>query len=99
MRETEKERKYVRPLPAPHAASCLCFSSIISFFYQFRSKQQGYTLSTWDAYQKYRALNIQAGTTFCDGAFQKVREGRRRLAAHCAPSTSPFFPLIILPTL
>ncbi len=29
-----------------------------------------YTLSSWDAYNKYRALNVQAGTRFCDGAFQ-----------------------------
>jgi hypothetical protein len=32
---------------------------------------KGYTLSSWDAFQAQRVLNVQAGTTFCDGAFQK----------------------------
>lgn len=30
-----------------------------------------YTLSSWDAFRAQRVLNVQAGTTFCDGAFQK----------------------------
>jgi hypothetical protein len=32
---------------------------------------KGYTLSSWDAFRAQRVLNVQAGTTFCDGAFQK----------------------------
>jgi hypothetical protein len=38
---------------------------------------RGYTLSAWDAFAAERSLNIQAGTTFCDAAFQKeVASGR-----------------------
>jgi len=38
---------------------------------------RAYTLSSLDAFTRYRALNIQAGTQFCDGAFQKeVQSGR-----------------------
>jgi hypothetical protein len=32
---------------------------------------KGYHLSSWDAFRDQRVLNVQAGTTFCDGAFQK----------------------------
>jgi hypothetical protein len=32
---------------------------------------KGYTLSSLDAYDKYGALNVQAGCAFCDGAFQR----------------------------
>jgi len=32
---------------------------------------KGYTLSSIDAYNKYGALNVQAGCAFCDGAFQR----------------------------
>lgn len=32
---------------------------------------KGYTLSSLDAYEKYGALNVQAGCAFCDGEFQK----------------------------
>ena len=32
---------------------------------------KGYTLSSLDAYNKYGALNVQAGCAFCDGAFQR----------------------------
>ena len=32
---------------------------------------RGYTLSAWDALQRQGALNVQAGTQFCDGAFQR----------------------------
>ncbi|KAL4535218.1 hypothetical protein Ndes2437A_g05946 [Nannochloris sp. 'desiccata'] len=32
---------------------------------------KGYHLSSWDAFRAQRVLNVQAGTTFCDGAFQK----------------------------
>ena len=32
---------------------------------------KGYTLSSLDAYEKYGALNVQAGCAFCDGAFQR----------------------------
>lgn len=36
-----------------------------------------YTLSAWSAYQRFRALNVQAGTQFCDGEFQaEVQSGR-----------------------
>lgn len=36
-----------------------------------------YTLSSLDAYRRYRALNVQAGTQFCDASFQaEVRSGR-----------------------
>ncbi|KAJ9520923.1 hypothetical protein QJQ45_014081 [Haematococcus lacustris] len=31
---------------------------------------RAYTLSAWDAFTKYRTLNLQAGTQFCDAAFQ-----------------------------
>ena len=32
---------------------------------------KGYTLSSLDAYERYGALNVQAGCAFCDGAFQR----------------------------
>jgi hypothetical protein len=32
---------------------------------------KGYHLSSWDAFRAQRVLNVQAGTTFCDGAFQR----------------------------
>jgi len=32
---------------------------------------KGYTLSALDALQRYGALNVQAGTVFCDRVFQK----------------------------
>ena len=32
---------------------------------------KSYTLSSWDAFISRRALNVQAGTTFCDSLFQK----------------------------
>lgn len=32
---------------------------------------KGYTLSSWDAFMENRRLNFQAGTTFCDSAFQQ----------------------------
>lgn len=32
---------------------------------------KGYTLSSWDAFLENRRLNFQAGTTFCDAAFQQ----------------------------
>ena len=32
---------------------------------------KGYTLSSWDAFKDNRRLNFQAGTTFCDSAFQQ----------------------------
>jgi len=34
-----------------------------------------YHLSSWDAFRSQRVLNVQAGTTFCDGAFQKEVAG------------------------
>jgi len=38
---------------------------------------KGYTLSSKDAFQKYGALNIQAGCAFCDGEFQReVAKGK-----------------------
>jgi hypothetical protein len=38
---------------------------------------RGYELSAWDAFRASRALNVQAGTTFCDAAFQaEVASGR-----------------------
>ncbi|KAI8475990.1 MAG: hypothetical protein J3K34DRAFT_4351 [Monoraphidium minutum] len=38
---------------------------------------KAYTLSSLDAFMRYRALNIQAGTTFCDTAFEaEVSSGR-----------------------
>lgn len=38
---------------------------------------KAYTLSSLDAFTRYRALNIQAGTTFCDTAFEaEVASGR-----------------------
>lgn len=38
---------------------------------------KSYTLSSWDAFISRRALNVQAGTTFCDSLFQKeVSSGR-----------------------
>lgn len=38
---------------------------------------KSYTLSSLDAFVRYRALNIQAGTTFCDTAFEaEVASGR-----------------------
>lgn len=38
---------------------------------------KSYTLSSWDAFKSQRALNVQAGTTFCDAAFQReVATGR-----------------------
>lgn len=38
---------------------------------------KGYTLSSLDAYNKYGALNVQAGCAFCDGAFQReVAKGK-----------------------
>lgn len=41
---------------------------------------KGYTLSSLDAYDKYGALNVQAGCAFCDGAFQReVARGEARL--------------------
>lgn len=30
---------------------------------------RAYTLSAWDAFTRYRVLNVQAGCQFCDGAF------------------------------
>jgi hypothetical protein len=32
---------------------------------------KGYTLSSLDAFEKYGALNVQAGCAFCDGEFQR----------------------------
>ena len=32
---------------------------------------KGYTLSSRDAFLKYGALNVQAGTLFCDRVFQR----------------------------
>ena len=32
---------------------------------------KAYTLSSLDAFKEQRVLNVQAGTTFCDAAFQK----------------------------
>lgn len=32
---------------------------------------KGYTLSSKDAWEKYNALNVQAGCAFCDGEFQE----------------------------
>ncbi len=32
---------------------------------------RAYTLSAWDALQREGALNVQAGTQFCDGSFQR----------------------------
>lgn len=32
---------------------------------------KGYTLSSLDAWEKYNALNVQAGCAFCDGDFQR----------------------------
>lgn len=41
---------------------------------------KGYTLSSLDAYDKYGALNVQAGCAFCDGAFQReVARGEGKL--------------------
>mmetsp|Transcript_18401 Transcript_18401/g.51580 ORF Transcript_18401/g.51580 Transcript_18401/m.51580 type:complete len:357 (-) Transcript_18401:378-1448(-) len=38
---------------------------------------RAYTLSSWDAFVRYRALNVQAGTQFCDTQFQaEVASGR-----------------------
>ena len=38
---------------------------------------KAYTLSSLDAFSRYRALNVQAGTTFCDTAFEaEVASGR-----------------------
>ena len=38
---------------------------------------KGYTLSSLDAFEKYGALNVQAGCAFCDGEFQReVRRGK-----------------------
>lgn len=38
---------------------------------------KAYTLSSLDAFLRYRALNVQAGTTFCDTAFEaEVASGR-----------------------
>ncbi|KAF6255000.1 hypothetical protein COO60DRAFT_1641869 [Scenedesmus sp. NREL 46B-D3] len=38
---------------------------------------RGYTLSTLDAFVRYRALNVQAGCQFCDGGFEgEVAAGR-----------------------
>mmetsp|Transcript_40314 Transcript_40314/g.67574 ORF Transcript_40314/g.67574 Transcript_40314/m.67574 type:complete len:404 (+) Transcript_40314:151-1362(+) len=38
---------------------------------------KGYTLSSLDAFVKYGALNVQAGTVFCDRVFQKeISKGR-----------------------
>ena len=36
-----------------------------------------YTLSSWDAFRRRRLLNVQAGTQFCDAAFQaEVASGK-----------------------
>mmetsp|Transcript_28374 Transcript_28374/g.80097 ORF Transcript_28374/g.80097 Transcript_28374/m.80097 type:complete len:353 (+) Transcript_28374:176-1234(+) len=38
---------------------------------------QAYTLSSLDAYNRYKAFNVQAGTVFCDSTFQQeVATGR-----------------------
>jgi hypothetical protein len=48
---------------------------LIAYLLGFLPK--GYSLSSWDAFSATRVLNVQAGTTFCDGAFQKeVASGR-----------------------
>lgn len=43
---------------------------------------KAYTLSTWDAFQRFRTLAIQAGTTFCDAEFQReVSAGRLKASS------------------
>lgn len=40
---------------------------------------KAYTLSAWDAYKKFGAFNVQAGTIFCDAEFQReVQSGKLR---------------------
>ncbi|KAG2496576.1 hypothetical protein HYH03_005398 [Edaphochlamys debaryana] len=43
---------------------------------------RAYTLSSLDAFLRYRALNVQAGTRFCDAGFQaEVRSGKLKASS------------------
>ena len=39
--------------------------------HKFLWNSQGFTLSSLDAFSQYGALNVQAGTVFCDAEFQR----------------------------
>ena len=57
-------RKYVTRLRLHEAAHFLVA-------YLMGILPKGYTLSSKDAWEKYNALNVQAGCAFCDGEFQE----------------------------
>ncbi|GBG61573.1 hypothetical protein CBR_g22370 [Chara braunii] len=64
---SEKYRKRV----AEHEARHFLVSYLLGVL------PKDYTLSDWDAYRRYQALNVQAGTTFVDFEFQEeVASGR-----------------------
>ncbi|GBG91775.1 hypothetical protein CBR_g53664 [Chara braunii] len=64
---SEKYRKRV----AEHEAGHFLVSYLLGVL------PKDYTLSSWDAYRRYQALNVQAGTTFVDFEFQEeVASGR-----------------------
>lgn len=49
----------------PQPSSAQLFLKVVTCYLK------AYTLSALEAYQRYKAFNIQAGTVFCDSDFQK----------------------------